>query len=337
MLLTIAIPSLNGEKHIFETLMSAWLQVREHRAEVEIVVVDNCSQDKNLSELSRAKQEGVEFRQIVNPATIPADDNILEAIRQSQSEYVWVIADDDLLLPLGLDRVLEGLRANADVILANFTPFEDAEWSQYSLEEKLFGLRHSPTGEGGVFNHTIWLRGSKALEESGFSGFGLLSSMCVRRDDYILLAENARETIPQGFKWMFRFLALMGAGKTIRINDPVVGFRQYPRRYSRGRGHVESMTFDFDVHPRIMTKLYSHGYPLGLVLKMLIVRALTFPSHVLIARGQSDAFDMEFVRALLSHPIANPIGPFIAPLLIAPTWLLRAWVRALRLSKGLRK
>lgn len=337
MLLTIAIPSLNGENHIFETLTSAWLQVREHRTEVEIVVVDNCSQDGNLFECSRAKQSGVEFRLIANPATIPPDDNILEAIKQSQSEYVWVIADDDLLLPLGLDRVLDALRAKADVVLANFTPFEDAEFSEYSLDEKLFRLNPFPAVQDSNLNQTVWLRGSDGLEESGFSGFGLLSSMCIRRADYIFLAENARESIPQGFKWMFRFLALMSEGKTIRINDPVIGFRQYPRRYSRGRGHLESMTFDFDVHPRIMTKLRSQGYPVGLIVKLLLVRALTFPSHVLIARSRADAVDKEFVMALLSHPIANPVGPFVAPLLLAPSWLLRAWVGALRLSQGRQK
>ena len=98
MLLTISIPTFNGARFLEDTIRSAWREV-QYLDEVSIMVVDNGSTDETPNICRRLRDEGIKFTQITKTTTEPSDLNHLSAVTLSESDYVWILADDDVVAP----------------------------------------------------------------------------------------------------------------------------------------------------------------------------------------------------------------------------------------------
>lgn len=116
MLLTVAIPSLNGERFLMETLVSAASQV-EQLVDVEILVVDNASTDRTSQVVQEAQRLYPFIRLVRNSETLPVNQNIHEAVSRASGEYVWILADDDVVAAGGIDQVLKKLELFAPSVL----------------------------------------------------------------------------------------------------------------------------------------------------------------------------------------------------------------------------
>lgn len=101
--LTIAIPTYNGARTIKRTLDSIFNQPFPQE-NVDVIVCDNCSTDSNLSILHAYESKLTLFK---NETNLGGDRNFQLCVERSNSEYVWIIGDDDVLRHDAIEGVLE--------------------------------------------------------------------------------------------------------------------------------------------------------------------------------------------------------------------------------------
>jgi abequosyltransferase len=131
-LLTIAIPTFNRSACLTQLLeVLAPQLVGESR--VELMISDNQSQDDTPAVVESFRQKGLVLTYIRNETNIGSDANFLQCFEQASGKYMWLVGDDDIILPDALARILPVLAA-ADYTLVYLCPYSfrsdyAAEWT----------------------------------------------------------------------------------------------------------------------------------------------------------------------------------------------------------------
>ncbi|WP_313249443.1 glycosyltransferase [Stenotrophomonas acidaminiphila] len=111
--LSICIPTFNRADMLGLLLENIRDECRHLLDKVEIVVSDNASEDHTGSTVRASGLPVVYHR---NPTNIGFSANLLHVTaRLASAEYVWVVGDDDLILPGGVARVLDSIARAPDV------------------------------------------------------------------------------------------------------------------------------------------------------------------------------------------------------------------------------
>jgi hypothetical protein len=118
-LLTIAIPTFNRNE-ILKRLLEKLLP--QLTSAVRIVVIDNASDVPVRSTISGLLEEypGASIRLVRNLWNIGADANILRCFELCETEYLWVLGDDDEPLPDAVETVQKAIHDNPDALFLNF-------------------------------------------------------------------------------------------------------------------------------------------------------------------------------------------------------------------------
>lgn len=121
-LITIAIPTYNGSETLPRLLDSI---IDSGETKIEIVVSDNASTDntKNIVERYMCDYDYINYFR--NEQNVGYDNNVDLAVRNSTSEYVWIIGDDDYIEKDAITKVINILEENNDLafIYVNFSIF----------------------------------------------------------------------------------------------------------------------------------------------------------------------------------------------------------------------
>lgn len=114
MTLSICIPTYNRSAHLARCLQAAVVSARRAGGSVEICVSDNCSTD-DTPEVVRAAQAAWPLRYQRTAKNIGAAANFLEAVGMARGEFVWLIGDDDLLLPESASTMVSLIEAHPGI------------------------------------------------------------------------------------------------------------------------------------------------------------------------------------------------------------------------------
>jgi len=116
-ILSIIIPAYNAGEYLEETIRAV---LAEDFQDWELIVINNASTDNTASILVKIREElkDTRIRILTNAATLPACENWNLAIRQAKGEFMKVICADDRPAEGSLQRQVEGLRQNPNVVLA---------------------------------------------------------------------------------------------------------------------------------------------------------------------------------------------------------------------------
>jgi len=129
--LTIAIPTYNRAAYLNLCLSRLCEEIGclsdDNRKLVRIYVSNNASTDNTSEVISRYQRIAVaEFEVVINPENIGGELNVAQCYSSATTPYVWILGDDDVVLPGGLDRVLNALfHGNVDVLYLNNYWFKD--------------------------------------------------------------------------------------------------------------------------------------------------------------------------------------------------------------------
>lgn len=119
-LLTIGIPTRNRAGYLRDLLAALEFQSRDPivaECGLEILVSDNASTD-DTGTLARSTADRLPIlRYWRNDENIGARGNYHKLVHQATGRFVWIIGDDDLLLPGGLAHGLRSLRDDPDLAL----------------------------------------------------------------------------------------------------------------------------------------------------------------------------------------------------------------------------
>jgi len=149
-LLTIAIPTYNRAAYLDLCLKRINEEIASlsanQRGLVMVYVSDNASSDNTAHVISQYKSLCPEkFKVVRNDENIGADRNISQCYEAATTPYVWVIGDDDVILPGGLQLILDVLaKQEIDILYLNGYGF-----SNHYLDEPKRGR-----GKSGVVEYS---------------------------------------------------------------------------------------------------------------------------------------------------------------------------------------
>jgi glycosyltransferase involved in cell wall biosynthesis len=112
--LSICIPTFNRAKHLVNCLQSIISIRSRSNATFQVCVADNCSTDETEAVVYRA-QESIDIKYHRNNTNLGIPKNFLNVVNMADGEFVWLIGDDDLLLPSAVDEFCKLSDENPDV------------------------------------------------------------------------------------------------------------------------------------------------------------------------------------------------------------------------------
>ena len=113
-LLSICIPTFNRATHLVNCLQSLSSAGAFGRDDVEVCVSDNGSTDTTWAVIEAARERhGIRCRRNSENAGIP--QNFIHVVDMARGEFVWLIGDDDLVMPSAVEELLPLLRRRNDV------------------------------------------------------------------------------------------------------------------------------------------------------------------------------------------------------------------------------
>lgn len=114
MQLSICIPTYNRAAHLTNCLQSIISNKSRSTLDFEVCVSDNCSTDETEFVVRRA-QESIAIKYQRNSRNLGIPRNFLNVVQMAAGEFVWLIGDDDLLLPETLERLSDLIATHPSV------------------------------------------------------------------------------------------------------------------------------------------------------------------------------------------------------------------------------
>jgi abequosyltransferase len=144
-LLSLCVPTFRRSQLLNQSLNAILSQIEPQMTDmVEVLVLDNASPDDTPSVVAQAQTAfpDVRLRSYRHPQNIGGDANFFEAVKLAQGKFVYLLSDDDILLPGAVARLLELIQAHPEfdafslnVRLFTENPYEDGTPQVYKLDE----------------------------------------------------------------------------------------------------------------------------------------------------------------------------------------------------------
>ncbi len=154
--ITIYIPTYNRSKSLLKQLKA--INTCINKSDIQVIVSNNNSTDIEGYSLVEEYCRENRFSYNINPTNIGANTNIYNGFLNSfNSEYIWILSDDDLLKNNAVNAILEILNHNdLDILfltyLSKIKELEVRSWTQNDFYEK-----NLKTGEGaGLISNVIY-------------------------------------------------------------------------------------------------------------------------------------------------------------------------------------
>lgn len=168
----ICIPTYNRSLYLKECLESITSEVIKFG--FPIYISDNCSDDDTNNVIDSYKQRYWNLRYSRNLSNVGPYKNILKLIEIVKTEYLWLMGDDDAILPESVQKIIEKLNRGYDFLVLNATPC-DKNLKPKISKEKLINIDSDlEIGKGDSQKLLVTLRDS--------SYHGYMSSMIIRTE-----------------------------------------------------------------------------------------------------------------------------------------------------------
>lgn len=120
MKLSICIPTYNRATYLANCLQSIIVNKRSSKVDFQICVSDNCSTDET-EDVVRHAQVSMPIKYHKNRKNLGIPRNFLNVVEMADGEFVWLIGDDDLLLPCTVEILCDliGKQPNIDFYFIN--------------------------------------------------------------------------------------------------------------------------------------------------------------------------------------------------------------------------
>ena len=244
-LLTIGIPSFNGEKYIESTIYSALKQILDLNCfKVEIVISDNASTD-NTSQIVKSFVEKYPdiVKYFVNDVNLGFDKNVDKLFKLARGKYVEILGDDDFICEGGLKKLINVLNSdvNASVVLLNMNFLDinsNVEYGDFVIERDWIFL----SGDD-FFQFSKWRTSA-------------ISSLVIRRDDWNVL--NLKPYFGTQWVHLSAIIEILGQNNlSYVISDRIITVRTGNSMWSNHFGNQLKIGL---IHVKVFSKMLDFGY-----------------------------------------------------------------------------
>ncbi|MDA9657714.1 glycosyltransferase family 2 protein [bacterium] len=154
-ILSICIPTYNRAVHLRNCLSSLIQCGLSNLSGVQICISDNCSTDTTKQVVEEASKV-LTIKYKVNQSNIGSARNFLEVVQMADGEFVWMLGDDDLLMPGACEKIIELIKKHSlvDYFFVNSSHLTNEYVQSFSQPFELKNLpkameRFSPRAESG--------------------------------------------------------------------------------------------------------------------------------------------------------------------------------------------
>ncbi len=110
-LLSICIPTWNRSKYLSISLARLKLQFSEiNSKDVELLISDNHSEDETPQVVQSYIKQGLHITYNRNEENVGAARNFIKCMELASGKYIWLLGDDDFLLPGALKYLIEQIK-----------------------------------------------------------------------------------------------------------------------------------------------------------------------------------------------------------------------------------
>lgn len=210
-ILTVVIPTYNRAETLRTTLSFVIPQVVAHKDEVHIYISDNASTDNTKEVVEEIISENPDIiTYFCQEKNLTASPNFNDAVHRVNSEYVYLLSDDDIIVPECISFMLRCIKENFDV---NYFYV-----NQYVASEKMDDVK--------LWNQNFGLSYLKKYETGGemlkehFDGPSCCSANLFKRELWVNAAKYMKEDCP-GYVWLSILLHGAVNVKTAYISYPM--------------------------------------------------------------------------------------------------------------------
>ncbi len=114
MILSICIPTYNRANYLNNCLHSIIRCNHDKAKKFQVCVSDNCSTDNTKLVVKKAAKF-LNIKYMKNSVNIGVHLNFLKVVSMADTEFVWMLGDDDLLMPYAIDRVFDLIEKNQNI------------------------------------------------------------------------------------------------------------------------------------------------------------------------------------------------------------------------------
>lgn len=114
MKISICIPTYNRAALLTNCLHSIISNKLRSKIDFQVCVSDNCSTD-GTEDVVRRVQASIAIKYQKNTRNLGIPKNFLNAVEMADGEFVWLIGDDDLLLPSAIEELSNLIEKNPEV------------------------------------------------------------------------------------------------------------------------------------------------------------------------------------------------------------------------------
>ena len=117
-LLSLCVPTYNRAALLAQSLRAILSQITPDMARaVEVVVIDNASPDDTPAVVQKAQEDypHIALRSVCRPENIGCDANFCDSPNQARGTFVYLLSDDDALLPGAVLKLLQLIRDHPEL------------------------------------------------------------------------------------------------------------------------------------------------------------------------------------------------------------------------------
>jgi glycosyltransferase involved in cell wall biosynthesis len=284
--LTIGIPTFNGSNHIKQAIDSVLSQLVDiDESSIEILINDNASDD-NVWQIANAYQEKFPslFTIFRNEVNVGFDRNVNLIFERAQGQFVWPLADDDVVSPSALKKILSVLALHPEVnlLFVGGTPNLLDQKEGVILNDGNLFLSQTGFRSGGISGNIIKKSAWNSVNvssyfDTGWVHFGVVIEVAASSIVYIFKEPLESEIPGLGKKWG-------GNGTHLLVGLELVELFQNMVRlgYSKASIRAAHLLIKGNYHRQIC-KAKSEGLAVNFELIRRFTRLYyTFPSFWLI-------------------------------------------------------
>jgi len=112
--LSICIPTYNRNFHLINCLNSLKLESLNSNLNLEVCVSDNCSTE-SIDPIIKNYERYLKIIYNKNDKNIGVAKNIIKSVSLASGEFIWLIGNDDFVLPNSFNFLYELIKKNSDV------------------------------------------------------------------------------------------------------------------------------------------------------------------------------------------------------------------------------
>ena len=209
--LTVVIPTYNRAETLRTTLSFVIPQVVAHKDEVHIYISDNASTDNTKEVVKEIMSENLDIiTYFCQEKNLTASPNFNDAVHRVNSEYVYLLSDDDIIVPECITFMLRCIKENAEVNYFYVNQYVASEkMDDVMLWNQNFGLSYLKKYD----------TGGEMLKEH-FEGPSCCSANLFKRELWINATKYIKEDCP-GYVWLSILLHGAVNVKTAYITYPM--------------------------------------------------------------------------------------------------------------------